>query len=146
MSQKRHQACIDLSTNTLRIQGRDIPFLSEHELPDKARQREEASAAEDLADASGSGSGGNSKRKFPGEGSTLGASPAAPGRPAPAASSSAPAPSAFPETDIATVSHAWLALTLANPQLVGLGASREHAIQLLEAAGGNVESAASFLF
>lgn len=34
---KRHQACIDLSTNTLRIGQTEIPFLSEHELPDKAR-------------------------------------------------------------------------------------------------------------
>lgn len=34
---KRHQACIDLSTNTLRIGTTEIPFLSEHELPDKAR-------------------------------------------------------------------------------------------------------------
>lgn len=36
---KRHQACIDLSTNTLRIGDVDIPFLSEHELPEKARLR-----------------------------------------------------------------------------------------------------------
>lgn len=36
---KRHQACIDLSTNTLRIAKTEIPFLSEHELPEQARMR-----------------------------------------------------------------------------------------------------------
>lgn len=41
---KRHQACIDLSTNTLRIGDSEIPFLSEHQLPDKARIPEAADA------------------------------------------------------------------------------------------------------
>jgi DNA damage-inducible protein 1 len=36
---KRHQACIDLSANCLRIGEVSIPFLSEHELPEKARHR-----------------------------------------------------------------------------------------------------------
>ena len=30
---KRHQACIDLAKDALVIQGREIKFLSEHELP-----------------------------------------------------------------------------------------------------------------
>lgn len=30
---KRHQACIDLQKDALVIQGREIRFLSEHELP-----------------------------------------------------------------------------------------------------------------
>lgn len=30
---KRHQACIDLAKDALIIQGREIRFLSEHELP-----------------------------------------------------------------------------------------------------------------
>lgn len=34
---KRHQACIDLSTNRLRIGTTEIPFLSEHQLPAKSR-------------------------------------------------------------------------------------------------------------
>lgn len=41
---KRHQACIDLSTNTLRIAKTEIPFLSEHELPESARQRSDPTA------------------------------------------------------------------------------------------------------
>lgn len=42
---KRHQACIDLSTNTLRIGHCEIPFLSEHQLPDKAQKRGEGASA-----------------------------------------------------------------------------------------------------
>jgi DNA damage-inducible protein 1 len=34
---KRHQACIDLKDNVLRIAGQNVPFLSEHELTLKAR-------------------------------------------------------------------------------------------------------------
>ncbi|BEJ13223.1 hypothetical protein CspHIS471_0303970 [Cutaneotrichosporon sp. HIS471] len=34
---KRHQACIDLAANCLRIGDTSIPFLSEHELPEQAR-------------------------------------------------------------------------------------------------------------
>lgn len=37
---KRYQACIDLSKNALVIQGRDIRFLSEHELPKGAFDEE----------------------------------------------------------------------------------------------------------
>lgn len=35
---KRYQASIDLGKNALVIQGRDIRFLDEHELPPQARQ------------------------------------------------------------------------------------------------------------
>lgn len=34
---KSYQASIDLEKNVLRIQGREIRFLSEHELPAKAK-------------------------------------------------------------------------------------------------------------
>ena len=34
---KAHQACIDLQKGVLRIQGREVRFLSEHELPQNAR-------------------------------------------------------------------------------------------------------------
>ncbi|CAG8544910.1 7658_t:CDS:10 [Paraglomus brasilianum] len=37
---KRHQACIDLQKNCLIIQGQEIPFLNEHELPENARNGE----------------------------------------------------------------------------------------------------------
>ncbi|POW06708.1 hypothetical protein PSHT_10253 [Puccinia striiformis] len=38
---KRHQAIIDLSKNALIIQGKEVRFLSEHELPDKAKDGDE---------------------------------------------------------------------------------------------------------
>lgn len=38
---KRHQACIDLKKNCLTINGQDVRFLSEHELPESAKMTEE---------------------------------------------------------------------------------------------------------
>ena len=52
---KAHQACIDLEKNVLRIQGREVSFLPEHELPEKARNP--GLHAELEAGASGSDSG-----------------------------------------------------------------------------------------
>lgn len=50
---KRHQACIDLSANTLRIGNTEIPFLSEHELPDKAQIGSDPVSSADRAASSG---------------------------------------------------------------------------------------------
>jgi hypothetical protein len=85
---KAHQACIDLEKSVLRIQGREVSFLSEHELPEKARMIEsgvdDASAstsgsfnsASQPARTSGSRSAGNSGSSFrPGGGNTLGSAP-----------------------------------------------------------------------
>ena len=142
---KAHQACIDLEKGVLRIRGREVRFLSEHELPDKARLFE-TPKPEDVAGAVGShatlpsgsgapgasGSGQPPPQPFPGAGHTLGAPPqAGRGRGAPAAGAG-PAQSRYPEQDIAA--------------LVGLGVSREVAISTLDAAGGNVDVAASLLF
>ena len=125
---KAHQACIDLEKNCLRINGREIRFLSEHELPDKAKTFEapEDPTAPPAAHAPTlSGAGGNAP-PFPGSGNTLGAAagPSATGRPAQA--------SRYPEESIKT--------------LMDLGAPRELAISSLEAAEGNVDMAASLLF
>lgn len=51
---KAHQACIDLEKNALRIQGREVQFLAEHELPDKARDMGEATLEEGPSNPSGS--------------------------------------------------------------------------------------------
>ena len=32
---RTHQACIDLERNVLRIRGREVKFLDEHEIPEK---------------------------------------------------------------------------------------------------------------
>lgn len=136
---KAHQACIDLEKNVLRIRDREVTFLAEHELPDKARMLETPNP-EDIASAAGShgtlpsGSAASSSLppSFPGSGHTLGSAPRpGQGRGAPAAGAQA-TQSRYSEQDINT--------------LMGLGVSREVAISTLDAAGGNVEVAASLLF
>ncbi|KAF8603488.1 hypothetical protein BDV93DRAFT_163719 [Ceratobasidium sp. AG-I] len=142
---KAHQACIDLEKGVLRIQGREVKFLAEHELPDKARLDTSAelegsntdpnAGPSTSAPAQPASSSHTPAPQFPGGGSTLGAPPSsAPGRtpirsPAPAPPQAQPS---FPEASIEA--------------LAGFGATREQAIQLLQAAGGNLDIAASLLF
>lgn len=130
---KAHQACIDLERNVLRIQGREVKFLPEHELPDKARFLEappedppssNPSGSSNPAQATAGGSG-----SFPGSGQTLGSAPEST---PPVQQAGSNPTSRFSEASITT--------------LMGLGVSREEAIRALEAAGGNVDVAASFLF
>ncbi|CAL1700328.1 unnamed protein product [Somion occarium] len=133
---KAHQACIDLEKNVLRIQGREVSFLAEHELPEKARHMDAGTLEEASNPQAGPSSSGASsapqQQHFPGSGHTLGSTPAPGiGRGAPAAGA-AVAQSRYPEQAINT--------------LMGLGVSREVAISTLEAAGGNVDVAASLLF
>lgn len=135
---KAHQACIDLEKNVLRIRDREVKFLAEHELPEKARFFEPPNP-EDVASAAGShatlpsGSAApSSQPSFPGSGHTIGNAPRpGQGRGAPAAGAQATQPR-YSEQDINT--------------LMSLGVSREVAISTLAAAGGNVEVAASLLF
>lgn len=132
---KAHQACIDLEKNVLRIQGREVRFLAEHELPDKAREYETPKAEEAAGSAGAHATGGagpSSQPSFPGSGHTLGSAPQpGRGRGAPAAGAQA-TQSRYSEQDINT--------------LMGLGVSREVAISTLDAAGGNLDIAASLLF
>lgn len=124
---KAHQACIDLEKNVLRIQGREVKFLSEHELPDKARDFGSGEPSEAPNQQSRSSTGSS----FPGGGNTLGGPPAQNlGRPN--ASHSRHNSSEFPEAHIT--------------MLMDLGATREVAISSLKAAGGNIDVAASLLF
>lgn len=129
---KAHQACIDLEKNVLRIQGREVRFLSEHELPDKARDFE--SEPSDAGPSSSTPSGDNATGPaFPGSGQALGTQPSTSINPVRRPPTSArPSQSRIPEKDIAT--------------LMEFGATREVAISTLEAAGGNVEVAVSLLF
>lgn len=134
---KAHQACIDLEKNVLRIRGREVRFLSEHELPLQARAFENpqgdalapGAGAPGMSTVAGPGpsSGQAQPTHFPGSGHALGSAPAA-SRPAPGARQA----SSHPESSIQT--------------LMGLGATREAAIQALDAMGGNVDYAASMLF
>ena len=122
---KSHRACIDLEKNVLKIQGQEIEFLPEHELPEKARAQFNP-AAEELRRASGPQTNqpsiGSSNSRFPGSGSALGSAP----------QRQAQNQSQFPVENIRA--------------LTDLGATREQAIRYLEEAGGNVDVAASLLF
>ncbi|RSH90394.1 DNA damage-inducible protein 1 [Saitozyma podzolica] len=149
---KRHQCCIDLSTNTLRIQNTEIPFLAEHELPDKARRRGEADIAEELGEAASQGiqagvaSPTQAKKSFPGQGQSLGAGASGSGDASSSAAGGAGAgPSGTGGTTVPTNTESKVKEDDVQT-LVGLGAERNQAIQLLEAAGGNVDYAASMLF
>ncbi|OCF42842.1 DNA damage-inducible protein 1 [Kwoniella heveanensis CBS 569] len=163
---KRHQCCIDLSTNTLRINNTEVPFLPEHELPNKARRLGESEIADEMGQAASSGvkagvaspetvtkglptssasasassslaTAGSQSVGFGGGGGGSGNVAANSGGSGSAgtrlmAGGGVAAASNVKEEDIQT--------------LIGLGAPRDHAIQLLQAAGGNVDVAASMLF
>jgi len=126
---KAHQACIDLEKNVLRIQGREVSFLSEHELPEKTRIDEVFEAP--VPSAAPPPRPSHARRGFSSPGRTLGASPAA--GPSRSRAPRTPVPAQrYPERDIRI--------------LMDLGVSREVAISTLDAAGGNVDAAASLLF
>ena len=127
---KAHQACIDLEKNVLRIQGREVSFLSEHELPEKIRADElfdppvaDASTVQESPGASV----GSAQRPGPSTATTSSSQSHGP-------SSSRPlSNSRYPESAIQTIMD------------LG-GVSREVAISTLDAAGGNMDVAASLLF
>lgn len=128
---KRHQACIDLSKDKLIIQGMEVPFLGEADIP---RGMEEALVDEPKLEGPG--------------GTTIGAKSGAVSAPGGAAgqasSSSATAPAARPSAEQAQA-QASFPLEDIN-QLVALGFSPEEAINALAACSGNVEYAAGLLF
>jgi DNA damage-inducible protein 1 len=131
---KAHQACIDLAKGVLRIQGREVSFLSEHEIPKKDHEAlsEQELLGQANSDSQQPGTGPSIGNTFPGVGRSLGSAPAGSSGGSSASPATIPSASQFKEQDISTI--------------MGLGATRELAIQLLEAAGGNVDAAASLLF
>ncbi|KAJ3176185.1 DNA damage-inducible protein 1 [Geranomyces variabilis] len=150
---KRHQAVIDLEKNVLRIHGDEIRFLSEHELPPKARWGGEEAAS---PQASGSAAPGAAQPPA-GSSSPSRATPNPAAAAAPAPTNNTSAPGGPPSSRPAAAQAAPLpprAAASSSPQhsedkiksVVDLGFSREQAIGALDASGGNVEVAASFLF
>lgn len=140
---KRHQASIDLSRDKLVIQGVEVPFLGEADIPKDIEEalEEEPTLSGPGGTTIGARSGAVSQPEAgagaPGPSSATQprASPAAPvqaGPPAAAAAASGPAQAGFPEEVI--------------DQLVQLGFPRQAAVQALQATGGNVELAAGLLF
>ena len=135
---KAHQACIDLEHNVLRIKGREVAFLSEHELPDKAKT-DHAALEDEPSQAQPSTSTSAApppQQSLPGSGQRLGGTPQLPTpqsrTSATGTPGGAPPPAPFPDGDI--------------QMIMAMGVSREVAIRALEAANGNVDHAASLLF
>lgn len=126
---KRHQASIDLAKDKLIIQGVEISFLGEADIPKESQEAQE------------------SEPRVPGPaGTTIGArsgAVTAPSEPAPSASG---APRPGPSQPVAAPPPAHNFPREHIDQLKALGASEEKAIQALEATGGNVEYAASLIF
>lgn len=141
---KGHQAIIDLTRNRLIIQGEEVEFLGESDIP---KETEDAVNSEPtvpgpggttIGARSGAVTGPTSATPNPSGPSTssapISSAPAAsssrPAVPAPAAT--VPAQRTFPESDI--------------EKLVTLGFDRQAAINALQATDGNVEYAAGLLF
>lgn len=140
---KRHQAVIDLSKNVLRINEEEVPFLSEHELPLKARMEMGEGEEEDTG-----------KNKTTTTSTTAPSSSSSTTKPAAtsssSSSSSAPAPTPSTSTKPPTQSTSspskpkYSEETIAT--ITALGISRAEAIAALDAANGNPDVAASLLF
>ena len=126
---KAHQAIIDLEKNVLRISGREVRFLAEHELPEQARMMEipvDAPHPSESASTSAIHQPPGAPLHFPGAGQTLGSRA---GRSVPAV---APSASGQLNSNIKT--------------LMDLGMSHSEAVAALDAAGGNVDLAAAQFF
>ncbi|KAF5024128.1 hypothetical protein F66182_3802 [Fusarium sp. NRRL 66182] len=148
---KRYQASIDLAKDKLIIQGEEVPFLGEAEIP---REEEEAVVQEPtLPGPDGTTIGQRSgavlppgqqpQQQQPSTASASASSQPNPPAPAPVAanpSSSQAQPAAQPAAPRADIS------PQAIESLVSMGATREQAIQALQAADGNPDVAASLIF
>ena len=132
---KKHQASIDLGKNKLIIQGNEVDFLGEADIPkgDEVYKEEPT-----IKGPEGTRTGAISGTVIPPSPSTAGRSsanqrhssavPATSNRPQ---GQSTTGPASFPKESI--------------EQLMGMGFSREESIHALEMAGGNIEMAAGFL-
>ena len=136
---KKHQMCIDLSRNVLRVQDDEIQFLPEHEIP---KYMEEAM---------------NDEPKVPGPGgATIGAEtgtvqapPQAHARSTTAAESSrsqtlSPAQNVAPPQQAFGQAHPVTEQSI--KQITDMGFSREEAVMALNQCQGNVELALGLLF
>lgn len=126
---KRHQAVLDLSKDKLIIQGVQVSFLGEADIP---KNMEEERAEEPKVAGPGGTTIGTRSGAVSGP-STSQAGPSAAPLPAPAASQPVtPQQPTFPAESI--------------NQLVELGFTREQAVNALAACSGNVDYAAGLLY
>lgn len=133
---KRYQAHIDLASDKLIIQGQEISFLGEAEIP----KEEEAIVQEPtIPGPAGTAIGQRSGAVMPAqEAPSQTPSQATPGAPPPQTQAqTAPQQPAAPSAGV-TPAHV--------DSLMAMGATREQAIQALQAAEDNVDMAASLIF
>ena len=143
---KRYQASIDLSKNVLKIQGDEVPFLGEADIPKQEQERADeptvdgpggskiggiSGAVKEAGDEKVAGKQPESSAAAPATGQNASA-PTSQQAMSSAASGAQGAPSLFKEEDIA--------------RLMDMGMGRPEAIQALTLAGGNVEAAAGLFF
>lgn len=149
---KRHNCILDLAKNALVVHGREIRFLDEHELPAAARMEEvdeeesqqAASAggsgpAVDAANANAAASGAGAGQSFPGRGNTL-------TEQAPTSRGMSWNHDSQRSTSAGSTQQAKSWPPQSMQALKDLGATDAQAKAFLDAAGGNVEVAASLLF
>ncbi|OZJ05488.1 hypothetical protein BZG36_01627 [Bifiguratus adelaidae] len=137
---KRHQASIDLRKDALIIADAEILFLKEHELPERQRMIEVHGGVTDetpMASRMAAPTAANAAAHPPASSSNPTSSASAGSKPAFQGSpttipSNPPQQPQLPESSIQT--------------LTNLGISRQEAVHALQATGGNVDLAASFLF
>ena len=135
---KRHQCCVDLEKNELRVGsiGKAVPFLGEHALPASAKALtgvDEKSAGDEAGAAGPAAGSGPAETEAAGlSGSAATVAGGANAGSVDASPAPAPAPGASTESKIA--------------KLVELGFDRAKCAEALEVSGGNEEYAASLLF
>jgi DNA damage-inducible protein 1 len=132
---RRHRAIIDLRKNALTFDSCDIPFLAEHELPEKQRMIEIHGSADDEMPTEARVAGPQASANAAAPASAANAASAPSSR---SGSSVQPAPSSTQESSKYPDEHINI--------LVNLGVSRQEAIHALDMASGNPDLAASLLF
>ncbi|KND92975.1 DNA damage-inducible protein 1 [Tolypocladium ophioglossoides CBS 100239] len=132
---KRYQATIDLAKDKLIIQGEEVPFLGEAEIP-----KDEAAAAQEptIPGPAGTTIGQRSGVVLPPEGAQQPSQPQSAANPPVQLSVPTPQTQAAAATPNVTPAHI--------DALMAMGASRAEAIQALQAAEDNVDVAAGLIW
>ncbi|KAG5298090.1 DNA damage-inducible protein [Histoplasma ohiense] len=158
---KRHQACIDLQDNVLRIAGQTVPFLSEAEIPKHDELEGEplvhgrdgaivGARSGAVAQPAGQPSSSASPSQFRPANSPSPSSSTprinihpSPSNPPSSSNSNDLQPTAQPSSSSPVPASQWPAELISK--ITDLGFTREEAVQALEAAGGDVEGAIGYL-